>query len=179
MRGGAKFPVSVCWIYGGHIHTNNHTHECWIHTGDWIGIRAITVAFSHPQDTAANPVLARDLSFIISFPLLFPLHSLVLFAVCILPRRPSKNSSIISAQLFSSFPPLSLSLSFCLCLPPPRPSLHALQRPVKCAPAVQAVGTVYHGPSLGSPVSTTPHAYRALTTISQVFNTWWCILWTL
>lgn len=73
-----------------------------------------------------------------------------------------------------TFPFSSLSLS--LCLPPPHPSLHlsllyALQRPIKCALAVQAVGAVYHGTSSGSPRSTAQHARRALTTVAQVFNT--------
>lgn len=45
------------------------------------------------------------------------------------------------------------SPSFYVCL---LSSLHALQRPVKCAPAVQAVGAIYHGTSSGSPGSTAP-----------------------
>lgn len=48
-----------------------------------------------------------------------------------------------------------------LCLLPIQ-SLHALQRPVKCAPAVQAVGTVCHA-----------------TTFAQVSHTWCWTLWAL
>lgn len=83
------------------------------------------------------------------------------FAVCILPWRLSQHSSVVLVHSLSPSMPFASSL----CLPPPpHPSLHlpfphTLQRPVKCAPAVQAVGAVYHGTSSGSPGSTAQHTH--------------------
>lgn len=131
----------------GHIHKKySRTHAHWIHTGDWIG----AVAFSRPQDTAAITLFGcKSWGFVIynQFSALVSpcTHLSCLFAVCILPQRPSQHSSVVSVQH-----------------PPP---LHTLQSPVKCAPAVQAVGTVYHSTSSGSPGSNTPHVCRALTSV--------------
>lgn len=83
---------------------------------------------------------------------------------------PLLYSSSHSPLLVPPALPLSLSLSVSASSPSlsPSPSLHALQRPIKCAPAVQAMGAVYHGTSSGSPRSTAQHAHNLCTSVLHV-----------
>lgn len=168
-RGGANF-LSLSFEFREATCTNVVTHKCaeYVHTGDWTGVTAIAVAFSHPQDMEDNTVWLQEqrichLEWV--FCSCFLCTRVSLSAACILPWRPSQHSSVVSAQSLSPFPFLTL------CLPPLHPISPCTAETSQVCSSCASSGAVYHGTASGSPRDTTQHACRALETFAT-FHTW-------
>lgn len=99
-----------------------------------------------------------DLSFIISFLLLFPLHSLVLFAVSILPQRPSQHSSAVRLHSLSPSPLSCLSASVPVFLSP-----CTAEACVVCPSCASSGNCLPWYIIREPPGGTAPHAHGALT----------------
>lgn len=173
---GQNFLSLSVWISGGRVHTHAHIYTCaeYIHE---IGLESELLLLHFPTLRIQQLTLfgCESWGFVIYNQFSALVSPAFTCAFCSLHPALKALAAFLCFIGPVTFPPIS-SLSLFLCASASSPSLspspcvHALQRSIKCAPAVQAVGAVYHGTSSGSPGSTAQHAQRALTSVAQVFS---------
>lgn len=162
-RGGANF-LSLSAEFREAAYTNIVTHKYaeYVHTGDWTGVRAIIVAFSHPLDTADNTVCKRWGFFIQNefSALVSPALACPFFVFCSVYPAPKALAAFLYCVV-----PASLRASS------PSPLLMCYRAPSSVPQLCKQweLFTVAH--HRGAPGASPHHAHKAFATFAQVFHT--------